>query len=212
MTAHKAARFANARVPFRVRPKDTASLFDTLPAVAPRFEVALPCRLAVVIAGSAGEGVQGAGDVLAYAGAVSGLHTTKKGAFPVTVGSGFSVAEVILARAPIHYTGIETPDVMIIVSAEGFDAVRPRIGAGTLLLMDASLTPPPGETAVQADFRKTAGKKGAALAAVASWVGMHAVMPMAALEEAAAHRKHADKLLATIESAGRLTNGVSHPR
>lgn len=207
MTTHEAAQFTSDRPAFRVRPRHTASLFDALPAVAHRFEATLQNRLAVVIAGSAGEGVQGAGDVLAYAGAASGLHTTKKGEFPVTVGSGFSVAEVILSRDPIHYTGIESPDVMIVVSDDGFAAAKHRIGAGTMLLMDASLAPP-GQEAVLADFRKTGGNKGAALAAVACWIGMQDVMPVAALEEAATRHKHADKLLKTIENAGRLEIGV----
>ena len=212
MTAHEAATFTNARPTLRIRPRPTASFFDTLPRITQRFEATLQRPLAVVIAGSAGEGVQGAGDVLAYAGAASGLQTTKKGAFPVTVGSGFSVAEVILSRNPIHYTGIESPDVMIVVSEDGLGAAKHRIGPGTALLMDASLTPPPGKEAVLADFRKTAGKKGAALAAVAYWLGTHDVMPLAGLEAAATHHKHADKLLATIESAGRLVNGVlQHP-
>lgn len=77
-----------------------------------------------VLAGSAGGGIQSAAKLLAQVGIMSGLHTTMKGEYPVNVGTGFSVAEVILSREPINYTGLEEPDVIIIVGEEGLQKVK----------------------------------------------------------------------------------------
>ncbi|MCB0589170.1 MAG: hypothetical protein KDD06_28030, partial [Phaeodactylibacter sp.] len=67
-------------------------------------------RLGIVIAGSAGGGVQSTARLIANAGILSGLHATMKGEYPITVGTGFSLAEVILSTKEIHYTGLEVPD------------------------------------------------------------------------------------------------------
>lgn len=205
MADYPAVELRNERPPHRTAPRETASLLDSLPLIRARFSSNLRQRLEIVIAGSAGEGVQSCGDLLAYAGATSGLYTTKKGAYPVTVGSGFSIAEVILSRDRIHYTGIAAPGVMIIVSQDGYDAVKSRLGKDTYLLLDASLTPPPGHCVISGDFRKIGGKKGAALAAVAFWIGQTDLISIKALEAAAGMHRHGDKLIANIGCASRIS-------
>jgi Pyruvate/2-oxoacid:ferredoxin oxidoreductase gamma subunit len=49
----------------------------------------------------------------------AGLHATQKNDYPITVLRGHSISEVILDSRPIRFTGIETPDVILALSAEG---------------------------------------------------------------------------------------------
>jgi len=142
------------------------SLFDEVPSVETRFTSSLERRMAVLVSGSAGEGVQRAAEFLAQAAISCGLHVTKKGSFPVTVGVGFSDVDLILAREPIDYHGVSHPDAVIVTSADGLRHNLERIQAmevGTVWL-DASLEMP--ETGAQVrvvDLRGRAGPRSAAL-------------------------------------------------
>jgi 2-oxoglutarate ferredoxin oxidoreductase subunit beta len=115
---------------------------DAVPA--PRFAHGLAGPLTAVIAGSAGERVQTAAAVLCQAAVLSGLHCVQKNDYPVTVGSGFSLSEVKLAPEPILYTGIDSPDAVIITSADGLREVRgrgdlERLAPGGFVIADETL-------------------------------------------------------------------------
>ena len=184
-----------------VEPRATDSLFDALEPVTPRFEANITEPVGVIIAGSAGEGVQSAGGFLATAGMMAGLHTTRKGEYPISVGSGFSVAEVILSPKPIPYTRIEEPHTVIAVSEHGLNHVSARIGDGSALLVDETL----GEAvaprnATLAPFRKRAGAKGAALAAVAHWMRTTGLLPVDTLIESIRGHRHEEALRKAIDS------------
>ncbi len=131
-----------------------------------RDAASLEERIALVIGGSAGEGVQKAAELFAQAGIASGLHATKKGSYPVTVGVGFSTAEVILSRDPIAYHGIDHPDAVIVTSADGLAHNQERIRGmeeGTVWLDESLEVPPTGAQAHVRDFRGRAGPRNAAL-------------------------------------------------
>jgi len=148
------------------------------------FESLLKERMTVLVGGSAGEGVQRATELFAQAAIASGLHATKKGAYPVTVGVGFSNSEVILSRQPISYHGISHPDVVIITSEDGLRRNREVIQemeAGTLWL-DESLEAPETRAEVRVrDFRGRAGPRSAALYALANLTHETDVVPPEAL-------------------------------
>lgn len=108
------------------------------------FRHGLERPMGIVIAGSAGERVQTAAAVLCQAAVLSGLYCVQKNDYPVTVGSGFSVSEVKLSAEPILYTGVDAPDAVMVVSADGLNEVRgrgdmTRLAPGGLVLADASL-------------------------------------------------------------------------
>jgi pyruvate/2-oxoacid:ferredoxin oxidoreductase beta subunit len=170
------------------------------------FEAGLKDRIAVVLSGSAGEGVQSAAELLAEAAILAGLKTTKKGDYPITVGTGFSLAEVILSESPIDYTGIQKPDVIIVTSDDGLARIRGLLKPGdpTLIIADSSLSIEGMENVVQRDFRGVAGKKGACLAAIGFWLRRSTVIPEAALRETTKKSKHAESLLKSIQSAESL--------
>jgi Pyruvate/2-oxoacid:ferredoxin oxidoreductase gamma subunit len=142
------------------------SLFDEVQAVEPRFASSLEGRLAVLVSGSAGEGVQRAAEFLAQAAIACGLHVTKKGSFPVTVGVGFSDVDLILSRDPIDYHGVSQPDVVVITSADGLrhNIERIRGMEAGLVWLDASLKVPKTGAEVRVhDLRGRAGPRSASL-------------------------------------------------
>ena len=178
----------------------TSSLFDKMHVMRSEFESNITDRMGFVLAGSAGGGVQSAAKLLAQAGIMSGLYATMKGEYPVTVGTGFSVAEVILSRRPINYTGLEAPDVMIIVSIEGLQKVKDRITKKTQVIFDDKLELDL-QNSIKGHFTKNGGKKGAALNALSSWIDKTDFLNKEALLKAVNSHKHADKLMNAIQSS-----------
>ncbi|MGQ9678947.1 MAG: thiamine pyrophosphate-dependent enzyme [bacterium] len=152
--------------------------------IAIQGSAAVQGRRSVLIAGSAGGRVQQAGELLARAAIASGLYTTKKGTYPVTVGTGYSIAEVVVGNEPIYFTGIRQPDVMVVVSYDGLLYVDRLLGEMKqgLLLIDESLSPPPTSAkVVKQPFSKAGGKKNAALLATLYLARSTGIIPLEVL-------------------------------
>ncbi len=174
-----------SRPAFRPARRETTSLLE-IPAVPRRYSSPLEGRQTLVLGGSAGEGVQQAAELLAQAAMAAGLHATKKGSYPVTVGVGFSVAEVVLSRTPIFYHGVPQPDAVIITSADGLANQRERIRRmqGGVLWLDSSLPVPETGAEVRVrDFRGRAGARNAALYALLTFLRETEVIPPEAFVE-----------------------------
>ncbi len=191
--------FKNERIPVRIHQRVTNSLFDKLDVVEKQFDSKIKSGIGVVVAGSAGGGVQSAAKMLATAGMLSGLHATMKGEYPVTVGTGFSVAEVILSRSYVNYTGLEKPDVVIIVSEDGLNKVRGKIKDNDTVIIDSSLKTDEYPDAIYGDFVRNAGKRGAALAALAYWLKNSTLIDVDALKKAVSTHKYSKVLLEAID-------------
>ncbi len=199
----KEETFRNERKSHSVHIKQPHSLFESIPKPDNSFASTMEGRISVTIAGSAGEGGQLAAELLAMAGIASGLNVTKKGEYPITVGTGFSVSEVILSHDEINYTGIESPDVMIITSQDGLDKVKGQINEKSYIIADSSLEIAGCEKVIKKDFRKISGKKSASLSAVTYWLFQSGIIPVDALKAAAAKHKHSEILLTAI-SKGKI--------
>lgn len=198
-------KLARQREPARVEYRETAPLFGEGRPVASPYRSGIKERLGMAIAGSAGGGIQSAARLIANAGILSGLHATMKGEYPITVGAGFSAAEVILSRNEIHYTGLESPDVMVIVTEEGMGKVKGSIRPHTALVLDRQLEVEGAfPNAIYGDFLKEAGKQGAALSAAALWLIQEGALEVGALLEAARKHKHGEALAEVIGKAGSL--------
>jgi pyruvate/2-oxoacid:ferredoxin oxidoreductase beta subunit len=148
-----------------------------------KFQIQDSDKLHIVIAGTAGERVQSSAALLCRAALSAGLYSTQKNDNPVTQGSGFSLSEICLSAQPIEYTGMESFDVVIAVSPEGWNELEAngtlaQLTPKTLLLLDAELeiSNPTGRVLRQ-PFRREATPKRAALAAIAFWLGMEPVVP-----------------------------------
>lgn len=176
------------------------------------FSAQLTRPVGLVMAGSAGEGVQTAASILASAAMRAGLQATQKNDNPVTQGTGFSVSEVILSPDQILFTGIEEPDALLVVSDDGCrelgrGGVFGRVGETSLVIADADVTLPELPCrVVRVPFRNAAGPKAAATAAVAVWTHMARSFPLDAVwraldarfgPEAASVRAKAESFLQT---------------
>ena len=188
----------NRKLP-KIEYTPTKSLFDGLQNIHHEFESKITDKMGFVLAGSAGGGIQSAALLLAQVGMMSGLYATMKGEYPVTVGTGFSAAEVILSRKPINYTGLENPDVIFIVSNDGLLKVKNRITKKTQVIIDDKLEEE-FENALRGSFDKNAGKKGAALNALATWMDQTNYLDKKALIKAVSSHKHAAKLIQAIQT------------
>ena len=104
-----------------------------------QFKHNLKKKTNLVIAGSAGERVISSSFLLAYSGILSGLFVTQKDDFPITVMTGYSVSEIIFSDEEILYTEIDRPDYMFILSMNGYERVKSRIQANTIIIADESL-------------------------------------------------------------------------
>lgn len=186
------------------REKIPVSLFDHKKTVHKTFVSQLKHRYEIIIAGSAGEGVQLAGDLLAQAGMFCGLNTTKKGEYPITVGTGFSLSEVILSREEIFYSGIEDPDLLLVTSLDGWLMVKNKVKAKTLIIIDSSIEIPDDIKAVKLDFRNAAGKKGACLATISYWMHNYEILPYDSILATIEDHKHRDNLVGAMEAGGKL--------
>lgn len=193
------------REPFSLEQRETRPLVDDSLVINREFETEFHGTRRIVVSGSAGEGVQSAGELFATAAITSGLHATKKGAYPVTVGVGFSTAEVIVSDSEILYTGIVVPDVAIITSRDGLGHSLNRIqrmDENGLLLIDESLEVPETRARViRHPFRKEAGARAAALRALAFYnARVEQIIPMEALIHTLRNSKLAGKVKEEVVS------------
>lgn len=181
---------AAPRPTLRLRAKELSSSLldeDQLTEAVVRGQSALEGQLSLVLGGSAGEGAQRAAELFAQAAMASGLEVTKKGSYPVTVGVGFSTAEVIVSRRPIHYHGISEPDVVIVTSGDGLAHNRARIEGmrrGEVWIDEELEVPETGADVRVRGFRREAGPQNAALYSLLSFVKHSGVFPKDALVSA----------------------------
>jgi hypothetical protein len=122
----------------------------------------------------------------------AGLYSTQKNDNPVTQGSGFSLAEICLSPQPIEYTGMESPDVVLAVSEDGWRELQANgtlaaCRKETLLLVDAQIDaiPPIGKM-IRLPLRHEATPKRAALSAIAAWLEKNPLLPAEAWDAALA--------------------------
>ncbi len=147
-----------------VQGRKTQDLLAKVHPVKKSFNSYLKTPMSMVVSGSAGEGVQLAAGLISKAALSSGLHVTQKGSYPVTVGVGFSTAEINLSPQPIHFHGINVPDMALITSADGLAHNRKRIESMKegMLFIDSSLpVPATGAEVIQHDFRALGARNAA---------------------------------------------------
>jgi 2-oxoglutarate ferredoxin oxidoreductase subunit beta len=160
-------------------------------AVEHESELAGP--MGVVVAGSAGQRIRSGASLLGVAALSSGLYATQKNDYPITVRTGHSVSEIILSPDVIHYTVIESPDALLLLSGDGLGQVAGRMksmGEGSLLLADdqVEFERPAAARVMTFPFNERAlrcGKASPSIVALATLVGLRGGLPQEALLEAA---------------------------
>ena len=187
----------------KITDKETRSLLEQTQVIEPMFKSVLKDRTGIMIAGSAGGGAQSVARFLAMAGMYAGLDTTMKGEYPITVGTGFSVAEVIFDHKPINYTGLDKPDYFIIVTEDGLNKVKNKLHKDAKIYIDEKLVTEdltsefPNIIAVP--FSKMANRKSTALAATTYVLNHEQILPVDALKEAVSTHRLKDIFVDVIE-------------
>ncbi|MGD8371960.1 MAG: thiamine pyrophosphate-dependent enzyme [Syntrophobacterales bacterium] len=135
------------------------------------FEPSVKARREVVLLGTAGERIITAGNLLAHAAILAGMHITQKNDYNITIMRGPSVTEIIVSPEPISYTGVEQPDVIVALSEEGVRRgwnLFNKVGAeGRVILSAGVKIPATAAKILETDFKaKGIKKKERALAAL----------------------------------------------
>jgi hypothetical protein len=141
------------------------------------------------------------------------LWASQRNDYPVTVKSGHSVSEVILAPDRIGYNGISTPGLVLLLFKEGLPLVQAHLAEMTedhTLIINSSLLPILTKARIfPIDFSQTgrwAGKKEYwAMIALARGLSILRIYPLQAFREAVSARSEfAADNLAAIETGENL--------
>ncbi len=76
-------------------------------------------RREICVAGSAGQRIRSAVGVIGEIAVACGLFAVQQDDFPITVRRGFSLSNLIIASEPIHYSGLDSPGLVVVFSPEG---------------------------------------------------------------------------------------------
>ncbi len=195
--------YENDRKPTRIRPREVRPLFDAeKDKLTTDYPSYLKKRTGVIIAGSAGGGAQSVGKFLATAGIKAGLNTTMKGEYPITVGTGFSVSEVILDKDEIHYTGLSDPDFAVIVTEDGLNKVKGRLTENTKVYLDSSLQEKfdvPVKEVVVKPYGKLVNAKSKALLGLVDLLKNEKIIPLEALTDILKAHRLSQIFLSVVE-------------
>jgi 2-oxoglutarate/2-oxoacid ferredoxin oxidoreductase subunit beta len=132
-----------------------------------------PVRREICVAGSAGQRIRSALGVVGDLAVASGLFAAQQDDFPITVRKGFSVSSLIVAPEPVLYTGVDDPNLVILISRDGAERFGDlsSLSPESLVVAEAEVTLGPTPARVirvpSAAFAKTVSRESAALAFVA---------------------------------------------
>ena len=173
--------------------------------IVPRYDNTITGRIGAIIAGTAGERVQSGARMMVEAAVLSGANATQKNDNPITQGTGFSLSEVVLSRDKIFYTGIDTPDIVIIASEDGMkeldsQKVFQRAGGKTVFIVDDDLEIPKcSGIIIKESLRRKFTPSGAAFAGIIMAAGITRSVPKEAFIEVAKRQRKSKDLLSIIE-------------
>lgn len=181
--------------------------------VDPKYESKLSDRLGIIILGAAGMKIISAATIFNYGALLSGLWTSQRNDYPVTVKSGFSVSELILSPKEVVFTGISKPDILILLFPEGFGKGKPyfdRMTENDVIYINADLLPINTKAKIIPLEISKGKKRYWAFAAIAEVLSQTEIYPIGALKEAAAmHTRFADEYLAILEADHKLVR-ITH--
>jgi pyruvate/2-oxoacid:ferredoxin oxidoreductase beta subunit/Pyruvate/2-oxoacid:ferredoxin oxidoreductase gamma subunit len=176
-----------------------------------RFENKLKGELNIVLAGAAGMKVNSAATLFSRAAILSGLQAVQRDDYPVTVKTGHSVSLVKISETIIGYMGIETPDVLFVISQEGLKKAEPflkRMGSGQkVFILDTLPEIQTSAEVVRVDLKKLGSrvsKEGVALTVLSAYLKSEGVFPVDALVESSKLRGEGtitEKQIQVIEKA-----------
>ncbi len=208
----------------RPRPEYSAHRPATSPAAEPvrRSRPPIECshphaltkQTGIVIAGSAGQKIRSTATLFAEGSIFAGLFATQKDDYPITVQTGHSVSEIIVSPERIDYTGIDSPDLFLVLSEDGLARVRNRIEdlpATCALYAEETLELPATRARVRrlpfAALGRRVGRPAVAMAALAALLedsGIFAAAALAAAIESFQVPKLAERSLEAVRAGAEL--------
>ncbi len=205
----------NERKEFCRAYKETASVLPKLPdplQVVAKHTPPQRDKKEILILGSAGQRVITAGELLCLAALSGGLQATQKNDYDITVLKGTSVSEIILWPTDVGYTGIDNPEIILAISAEGVKRRRSVFSQmkeeGVVIHAEDVDIPRCDATLIAVDFKKLGiSSQDRALASLGVLAKNGIALNFAMLAEALQHRfsseqaKPAEKVLDKIRNA-----------
>jgi Pyruvate/2-oxoacid:ferredoxin oxidoreductase gamma subunit len=162
-----------------------------MPSIEPSYSNAVGKQTGIIIAGSAGQKIRSTATLFAGGSIFAGLSATQKDDYPITVQTGHSVSEIIVSPEPIDYTGIDSPDLVVVLSAEGLARIRARVerlSPGCTLYAEETLELPGTKAQVRrfpfAELGKRVGRPYLATAALAALIEDSRIFPSGAFAAA----------------------------
>lgn len=199
----------NVRPAMNFEIRNTKSLFDNLETVSGIYTHNVNKKFGIILAGSAGGGIQSTANMISNAAMLHGLNSSMKGEYPVTVGTGFSIAEVILSENKINYAGLDHPDLAIIITEDGLKVAGNRIKPNTKVLADISLIDSgiknlDCKSLVFCNFTEVSSKKAAALAALTYWMRTGMQLNIDSLIKIVLKHKFSSEMMQSIENSEKI--------
>jgi pyruvate/2-oxoacid:ferredoxin oxidoreductase beta subunit/Pyruvate/2-oxoacid:ferredoxin oxidoreductase gamma subunit len=179
--------------------------------LSPQFQSGLSASSRCVIAGAAGSKIVSAATIFSKGAILAGLQASQRNDYPVTVKSGFSVSEVILSPEEILFTGIDEPDLMIVLFPEGLVKVKPllaRASGQSKLFINQKLLPVETKAEIiPLDMSKAGNKQNWALAALGEVLRFSKIYPVEALQAATSlNERFAEENLTAIRAGEGLSS------
>src|SRR5512141_1114716 len=107
-------------------------------------------RTEIRIAGFGGQGAILAAAVIGKAAAIfQGAYATMTQSFGPEARGGSSAAQVILSTEPILYPYVTQPDILVVMSQEGYTRFAPQLKPGGILITENELVQMAGGTVPQ---------------------------------------------------------------
>jgi Pyruvate/2-oxoacid:ferredoxin oxidoreductase gamma subunit len=176
--------------------------------IEPRFQSNLDRTFRLVLAGAAGGKVGTAARLLSRAAVLANLYAAQRSDYPVTVKTGYSLAEIILSPEPIEDASIEAADALLLLASEGRKLAqgyaRNLAPEGRFFILQG-VSPLEGDTAAELLDPLTARVRPAkdfiATAAVAAVALRLGLIPLEALEAAADEDGESAAIRGALEAA-----------
>jgi 2-oxoglutarate/2-oxoacid ferredoxin oxidoreductase subunit beta len=189
---------------------DTSEAMRPLP-IAAEFTSRLERPFRLVLAGAAGGRVGTAARLLSRAAVASGLYAAQRNDYPVTVKTGYSLAELVLSPGPIDDVSSEAADALLVLAPEGrklAEGYAAALAAGGRVFRLPGVEPlSRGPEAVSIDpalAPRRLAKDLVATAATAAVAIRLELVPAEALRAAAGAERDGGELEAALDAAGAL--------
>jgi 2-oxoglutarate ferredoxin oxidoreductase subunit beta len=128
-TIHQADRAEYSRAYRQSVANEAGKAAMTSSPILSKYRSDLDQRVGIIIAGAAGKKINSAATFFCLGAVLSGLWATQRNDYPVTVKSGHSISEIILAPKEIGFSGIAKPEVLLLLFKEGLPTVRSQLAA-----------------------------------------------------------------------------------